>query len=293
MPPKSRKKKEISPNNNSLYEIELLDLEKLKRGELQKIAKQLGLNNTSKSETLKKNILEFIKKSKLSKTTRLDTQLPRDLQDLVFEKVYEMSNPEIENKIKEILDKEEDIGDANMIYNYSKIRKTLKIKHNIKSKELQEKVNYFRNIYIRRGVIRCYFDLKETIDDFTLEALDLLTPKSSDFDNYNRNISVVERRLLSQVKEYNKYAEILKKSYDTHFDKFYVDEFNDLLKSFNKVSKNRVPYLKYGTSGKLSRTVNSTRKIRSKYSYVKSKDKLISSRKVYYIKNNSKKARSL
>ena len=205
MPPKSRKKKEISPSNNSLYEIELLDLEKLKRGELQKIAKQLGLNNTSKSETLKKNILEFIKKSKLSKTTRLDTQLPRDLQDLVFEKVYEMSNPELENKIKEILDKEEGLGDANMVYNYSKIRKALKIKHNIKSKELEEKVNYFRNIYIRRGVVRCYFDLRETIDYLNLQALGALTPKSSHFDNYTRNISIVERRLLNQVKEYNKF----------------------------------------------------------------------------------------
>ena len=124
------------------------DLDSLNRSQLQSLAKKHGIPANSKSETIKTNLKKYTLKSKLSHVTCLDTQLPRDLQNLVFEKVYDMANPEIESLIKAILDKGYRVGDDNMIYDYSKIRKKLKIKHNIKSKELLEKVENFRHIYM-------------------------------------------------------------------------------------------------------------------------------------------------
>lgn len=292
MPSKTRKKNLSDPILHSLFEIELLDLEKLKRGQLQKIAKELGLSATLKSETLRKNIIEYIRKSKLSKTTRLDTQLPREIQDLIFEKVYDMKNPEIDEKIKIYLDHSYRIGDDNIVYNYSKIREALKIKHNIRDRELYEKLEKFRQKYIRLGVVRCYFDLRETIDYLNLEALAHLTPKSSHFDNQNRNINMVENRLLRQIKDYNYYAEILKNRFDSHFDKHYIDALNNLIKSFNKISKKRLPYLKYGTSENVTKN-NTTRKIKSKRSYVKTLNRLLSPSIEYDIKFIKRKERSL
>lgn len=272
MASKSRKKKTISPTNNSLYEIELLDLEKLKRGELQKIAKQLGLSATAKSETLKKNISNYISKSKLSQVTRLDTQLPRDMQDLVFEKVYDMANPEIEQRIKAILDVGYYVGDNNIIYNYSKIREKLKIKHNIKPKELQEKVEKFRHIYVRMGVIYHYFRIKEITEYFEINPEHLT---EDEFDVYSRHIYNTERPLRTAINDYNKRAETLKKDYGSYFDPEYIDEVNDLIKHFRKVAKydksrGKIPYLKYGTPGSTSlNSKYSSRKTRSLREYVK------------------------
>lgn len=272
MASKSRKKKTISPTNNSLYEIELLDLEKLKRGELQKIAKQLGLPATAKSETLKKNIANYIIKSKLSHVTRLDTQLPRELQDLVFENVYNMANPEIEAQIKTILDVGYRVGDDNMIYNYSKIREKLKIKHNIKPKELLEKVENFRHIYVRMGVIYHYFQIKEITEYFEINPEHLT---EDEFDVYSRHIYNIERPLRNAINEYNKRAEKLKKDYGSYFDPEYIDEVNDFIKHFRKVAKydktrGKIPYLKYGTPGSTSlNSKYSSRKTRSLRDYVK------------------------
>ena len=247
-------------------------MEKLKRGELQKIAKQLGLPASAKSETLKKNISNYISKSKLSHVTRLDTQLPRDMQDLVFEKVYDMANPEIEQRIKAILDVGYYVGDSNIIYNYSKIREKLKIKHNIKPKELQEKVEKFRHIYVRMGVIYHYFRIKEITEYFEINPEHLTEDV---FDVYSRHIYNTERPLRTAINDYNKRAEKLKKDYGSYFDPEYIDEVNDFIKHFRKVVKydktrDKIPYLKYGTPGSTSlNSKYSSRKTRSLRDYVK------------------------
>lgn len=281
MSSKSKTRKNISPINNSLYEVELLDLDKLKRGELQKIAKQLGLSATAKSETIKKNISNYIIKSKLSKTTRLDTQLPREIQDLVFEKVYDMANPEIEAQIKTILDKGYRVGDDNMTYDYSKIRKKLKIKHNIKPKELLEKVENFRHIYVRMGVIYHYFEIKEITEYFEINPQHLT---EEDFDVYSRKLYNIEIPLRRAIDEYNKRATKLKKDYGSYFDPEYIDEVNDLIKHFRKVAKydkkvGKIPFLKYGSMKHSRNSLSITKKSRLTKSDIVSRSKSFTRRR--------------
>ena len=248
------------------------DLDSLNRSQLQSLAKKHGIPANSKSETIKTNLKKYTLKSKLSHVTRLDTQLPRDLQDLVYEKVYHMANPEIEAKIKGILDKGYYVGDDNMIYNYSKIREKLKIKHNIKPKELEEKVEKFRHTYVRMGVIYHYFQIKEITEYFEINPEHLT---EDEFDVYGRHIYNIERPLRRAISDYNKRAEKLKKDYGSYFDPEYIDEVNGLLKNIRKVAKydrkiGKIPYLKYGTSGFTSiNSKYSSRKTRSLREYVK------------------------
>lgn len=266
MPPKSKTKKNISPTLLSSQVDDIPeDLDILKRGQLQNLAKKFGISAASKSETIKQNLHKLKKTAKLSRTTRLDTQLPRDLQDLVFEKVYDMANPEIEAQIKAILDKGYRVGDDNMIYDYSKIRKKLKIKHNIKPKELLEKVENFRHIYVRMGVIYHYFQIKEITEYFEINPEHLT---GDEFDVYSRKLYNVERPLRRAINEYNKRADKLKKDYGSYFDPEYIDEVNNLIKHFRKVAKydkkvGKIPYLNYGSTRHSRNSLSITRKSRS------------------------------
>ena len=273
MPSKSKTKKNISPTSLST-QVDTIpdDLDSLKRGQLQSLAKKFGISAASKSETIKQNLLKLRKTVKLSHTTRLDTQLPKEIQDMVFEKVYDMANPEIEERIKAILDVTSYVGDSNIIYNYSKIREKLKIKHNIKPKELQEKVEKFRHIYVRMGVIYHYFRIKEITEYFEINPVHL---REEHFDVYNSHIYNTERPLRTAINDYNKRAETLKKEYGSYFDPLYIDEVNDFIKYFRKVAKydktrGKIPYLKYGTPGSTSLKSNHlSRKTRSLKEYVK------------------------
>ena len=253
------------------------DLDSLNRSQLQSLAKKHGIPANSKSETIKTNLKKYTLKSKLSHVTRLDTQLPRDLQDLVYEKVYHMANPEIEAKIKGILDRGYYVGDDNMIYNYSKIREKLKIKHNIKPKELEEKVEKFRHVYVRMGVIYHYFQIKEITEYFEINPEHLT---EDEFDVYSRHIYNIERPLRHAISDYNKRAEKLKKDYGSYFDPEYIDEVNNLLKNIRKVAKydrkiGKIPYLKYGTPGILSiNSKYSSRKTKSLREYVKKSSRI-------------------
>ena len=271
MPPKSRKStKEKASSSNADYIPD--DLDSLNRSQLQSLAKQYGIAANSKSETIRRNLKNYTRKATMSHVTRLDTQLPRDLQDLVFENVYNMANPEIEAQIKTILDVGYYVGDNNLVYDYSKIRKKLKIKHNIKPKELEDKVEKFRHIYVRMGVIYHFFQIKEITEYFEINPEHLT---EEEFDVYSRHIYNIERPLRNSINEYNKRAEKLKKDYGSYFDPEYIDEVNDLIKHFRKVAKydkktGKIPFLKYGTPGSTSlNSKYSSRKTRSLREYVK------------------------
>ena len=186
----------------------------------------------------------------MSHVTRLDN-LPKNLQDLIFEKVYEMANPELERKIRDFLDRHIYAGDSSIQYNYSKIREKLKIKHNITDRELHKKLEEFRHKYVRHGVVHYYSEIKDILEYF--EVPERFRLDSSDFSNYYRNLKFVEDGLRRNIEQYNKHAEILKRHFDSHINRDYVDEINDFIKRFNKVVKfKRLPYLNYGTIGRNS-----------------------------------------
>tara|TARA_B100000902_G_C27285693_1_gene904303 strand:+ start:726 stop:1592 length:867 start_codon:yes stop_codon:yes gene_type:complete len=251
------------------------DLDSLNRTQLQKLAKKHGIPANSKSETIKTNLKKYTIKSKLTGVTRLDTQLPRDMQDLVFEKVYGMANPEIEAKIKWILDKKSYPGDDYIVYNYSKIRKKLGVKHNFKPKDLQDKVEYFRHKYVRLGVIHHYFQIEEIIEYFDfIDGENEYAREEENFDSYFRKLREAETNLRTAIKKYNIAAKKLKE-FDSYLKVVFIDNINKFINNFRKVAKfdkklGNVPFLKYGTSDLVSiNSKYSSRKTKSLREYVK------------------------
>lgn len=272
MPSKTLKVISISSVNN----IDIPDdLDSLSRVQLQSLAKKYGIAANAKSETIKRNLKKFSLKSKLSHVTRLDTQLPRDIQDLVFDKVYTMANPEIEDKIKKILDVTIYPGDDFIVYNYSKIREKLKIKHNVNQKDLDEKVMRFRHKHVRLGVVHYYYEIQDIIEYFT-EDMNL---ERDDFDVYFRKLYNIEKPLRKAINDYNRSAEILKNHFGSYLRPDYVDEVNDFLKKFREIAKKdrkfgKIPLLNYGTihnigASKVSRKTRSLSPFRSKSSVFK------------------------
>ena len=244
------------------------DLDSLNRTQLQSLAKKHGIPANSKTETIKRNLKNFSLKSKLSHVTRLDTQLPRDMQDLVFEKVYLMANPEIEEKIKSILDKKTYPGDDYLQYNYSKIREKLKIKHNTKEKDLQNKVEIFRHKYVRLGVIYNYFQIEEIIQYFDyIDGVNEYAREDVDFDSYFRKLKPTEQSLRTYIKNYNIAAEKLKE-FDSYIKAEHINKINKFITNFRKVAKfdkklGKIPYLKYGTNTHNPNSLSLTKKTRS------------------------------
>lgn len=240
MSPKSTKEKASGSKLDNIPE----DLGALSRSELQSLAKQYGISAKTKSETIRRNLKNYTRKATISNVTRLDTQLSRNLQDLVFEKVYEMANPEFERKIRDFFDRYIYVGDSIIQYNYSKIREKLKLKHNITDRELHTKLENFRHKYVRVGIIPHYVALQHILENFEVAG------NASDFKNYNRKLKIVENGLRRSIEQYNKHATRLKRHFDSEVNSDYVDGINDFIKRFNNIAPfKRLPYLNYGTIG--------------------------------------------
>ncbi len=285
------KTKKISPTLLSSLTDQIPDnLESLKRLQLQNLAKKFGISANGKSETIKQNLRKLKKNVKLSKTTRLDTQLPRDMQDLIFEKVYNMANPEIETKIKWILDKKSYSGDDYIVYNYSKIRKKLGIKHNFKLKDLQDKVDHFRHKYVRLGVIYYYFQIEEIIEYFDfIDGENEYAREEEDFDSYVRKLRPAEANLRTAIKNYNIAAKKLKE-FGSYIKVEFINKINKFINNFRKIAKHtkkigKIPYLKYGTQLK-NNSLSVTKKSRSTKSDIVSRLKS-------YTKKKSRLTRSI
>jgi len=256
------------------------NLESLNRKQLQSLAKKHGIPANSKSETIKTNLKNYTIKSKLTGVTRLDTQLTRDLQNLVFEKVYDMANPEIEAKIEYILDKKYYPGDHYIVYNYSKIREKLNIKHNFKPKDLKDKVENFRHKYVRLGVINYYFEIEEIIEYFDfIDGENEYAREEEDFDSYFRKLRPTEAKLRTAIKNYNNAAKNLKE-FDSYINVKYINRINKFINNFRKVAKydkklGKIPYLIFGTQGNISSIEGKkTRKIKSLNDLSKNNSKL-------------------
>ena len=151
-------------------------------------------------------------------------------------------------KIRDFLNRPIYAADSSIQYNYSKIREKLKIKHNITDRELYKKIEEFRHKYVRHGVVHYYSEIKDILEYF--EVPERFRLDAADFNNYYRKLKVVENGLRRNIEQYNKHAEILKRHFDSHINRDYVDEINDFIKRFNNVAPfKRLPYLNYGTIG--------------------------------------------
>ena len=241
------------------------NLDILTRSQLQKLAKENGLGATAKSDTLKRNLNRLKLNRTLSNVTRLDTQLPRDLQDLVFKNVYDSINPILDEKIKGYFEVIGYTGNDDIVYDYSKIREALKIKHNITDKILYNKLYEFKMKYVK-PLLSEFTELDNVIIYFEQPTGVTIMHSPNDFKNIMRNINYTEERLRKIISRFNKYAHILKTKFNSQIKEEYLNEVNSYIIAFNKILKMPLPELLYSSNGRNRKTSLSrqTRSVKTK-----------------------------
>ena len=229
-------------------------LNEIKTPELKKLATKFNikLSNSKKFETLRKNFIKKIYDAVIKKREEygakvLYENLPHDIREEIEKKAQLSANPEIEQKIEEIL-RGTNIYRL-MNYDYYKIRSSLEIKHYNTEKEIEIKLREFQIKYIIYGVVQYYYKIDE-----------ILGIISQDIDFQLRNEMFIN--LKEYIEKYNLIAKELKTNFFSSIKPEFIDEINDTIKKFNKKFKKHLPYLKYGTREFLSLRSNSSRKNR-------------------------------
>ena len=186
--------------------------------------------------------------------------LPDVIQSEIEKKAQLSANPEIEQKIEEIL-RGTDIYRL-MNYDYYKIRSSLEIKHYNTEEEIEIKLREFQINYIIKGVLH-YYSLIEDILGIIIQDVSPAERRYVDFQSRNDSFNRMFINLKEYIEKYNLIAKELKTNFFSSIKPELIGEINDTIKIFNKKFKKHLPYLKYGTRQFLSLRSNSSRKNRS------------------------------
>lgn len=200
------------------------------------------------------------KKSPLPITTRLN-KLPFHLQKHIYDIVTEEQYPLKEEIIRRDLANNYIVGLDLMIYDPSKIRKTLKIKQYTKEKQIREIIMDFRRDYI--------FPLTNLF----LEIQDiyfLFDQQSRDYSYYENNINYAEKKLRQLINDFNKIATRVEKLFNSYIIPDRIQELNNFIMKLNMILSKKLPLLRnygsnisYRTTSNNSKINSKTRKIRS------------------------------
>lgn len=200
------------------------------------------------------------KKSPLPITTRLN-KLPFHLQKHIYDIVTEEQYPLKEEIIRRDLANNYIVGLDLMIYDPSKIRKTLKIKQYTKEKQIREIIMDFRRDYI--------FPLTNLF----LEIQDiyfLFDQESRDYSYYENNINYAEKKLRQLINDFNKIASKVEKLFNSYIIPDRIQEINNFIMKLNMILSKKLPLLRnygsnisYRTTSNNSKINSKTRKIRS------------------------------
>lgn len=200
------------------------------------------------------------KKSPLPITTRLN-KLPFHLQKHIYDIVTEEQYPLKEEIIRRDLANNYIVGLDLMIYDPSKIRKTLKIKQYTKEKQIREIIMDFRRDYI--------FPLTNLF----LEIQDiyfLFDQESRDYSYYENNINYAEKKLRQLINDFNKIASKVEKLFNSYIIPDRIQEMNNFIMKLNMILSKKLPLLRnygsnisYRTTSNNSKINSKTRKIRS------------------------------
>lgn len=148
-----------------------------------------------------------------------------------------------------------------MIYDPSKIRKTLKIKQYNKEKQIKELIMDFRRDYI--------FPLTNLF----LEIQDiyfLFDQESREYSYYENNINYAEKKLRQLIIDFNKIASKVEKLFNSYIIPDRIQEINNFIMKLNMILSKKLPLLRnygsnisYRTTSNNSKINSKTRKIRS------------------------------
>lgn len=248
------------------YISSLKILNKITKPQLKKHAEKLNIQlRDATVATLRKNFIKEIYFAVIEKRKKHGAKvsyenIPDDLWREIEEKIKLSANPEIEQKIEEIL-KRTNIYRL-MNYDYYKIRSSLEIKHYTTKEEIEIKVGEFQDKYIIYGVVHYYYQIEDILGIIIQDVSPAEIP-NVDFQARNDSFNEMFINLKEYIQKYNLIAKELKTNFFSSIKPEFIDEINDTIKIFNKKFKKHLPYLKYGTRGFLSHQPNSSRKNRS------------------------------
>lgn len=247
------------------YISSLTILDKINASDLKKLARELNINlSNAKVQTLRKNFIKKIYLAVIEKRKEYGAKvshenIPDDLWREIEKKIEQSTNPEIEQKIEQIL-RRTNIYQL-MNYDYYKIRSSLEIKHYTTEKEIEIKVREFQNNYIIDGVVHYYYQIEDILGIIIQDVSPADIPYV-DFQLRNDAFNKMLIDLKEYIEKYNQLAKELKTFFFSSIKPEIIDEINDTIKKFNKKFKKHLPYLKYGTRGFLSNRSNSSKKNR-------------------------------
>jgi hypothetical protein len=200
------------------------------------------------------------KKSPLPITTRLN-KLPFHLQKHIYDIVTEEQYPLKEEIIRRELANNYIVGLDLMIYNPSKIRKTLKIKQYNKEKQIRELIMDFRKDYIF-PLTNLFLEIQNIYFLFDQE--------SRDYSYYESNINYAEKKLRQLINDFNIIATKVEKLFNSYIIPDRIQEINNFIMKLNMILSKKLPLLRnygsnisYRTTSNNSKINSKTRKIRS------------------------------
>ena len=261
---------EINRNSSHIdkYISNLKILNKITKPQLKKHAEKFDIKlRDATVPTLRKNFIKeiyfaVIEKRKKFGAKVLYENLPDDIQIEIEKKAQLSANPEIEQKIEEILGEDVYNTIQFMNYDYCKIRSSLGIKHDTKIREIKKIIEDFQINYIIKGVLH-YYSLIEDILGIIIQDVSPAERRYVDFQSRNDSFNRMFINLKEYIEKYNLIAKELKTNFFSSIKPELIGEINDTIKIFNKKFKKHLPYLKYGTRQFLSLRSNSSRKNRS------------------------------
>mgnify|MGYP001462929628 CR=1 FL=1 len=206
-------------------------------------------------------------KSKLpdSGISRLD-KLPIEIKNQIYDNNYSEMYPFFLQHIQYRLDIP--CVRNNIVYDYDKIIKKLKIKNsdiknfnNIKDKrnfkDFNKKIDYFIHTYVTPTIIE-YEEIMEII-----EPLSVYNERNHDFEYYLNKINLVESRLKTHINKFNKLLHILKSKFNCNFNLIQVIFINNAIYHLNKVTKKLLPTItSKKNSIRYTRSLNDLKKSR-------------------------------
>ena len=200
------------------------------------------------------------KKSPLPITTRLN-KLPFHLQKHIYDIVTEEQYPLKEEIIRRDLANNYIVGLDLMIYDPSKIRKTLKIKQYNKEKQIREIIMDFRRDYIF-PLTNLFLEMQNIYFLFDQE--------SRDYSYYESNINYAQKKLRQLINDFNKIASKVEKLFNSYIIPDRIQEMNNFIMKLNMILSKKLPLLRnygsnisYRTTSNNSKINSKTRKIRS------------------------------
>lgn len=201
---------------------------------------------TSKKSKSKSKTKSKLVDSGISRLDKLPTEIRSQIYNNNYFEIFPFFLKHLQTKLENLKLR---VNYRYLHYDHKKIIQKLKIKNSdIKNfnnindernfKDFNKKIHDFINNYITPLVIE-YGQIRDII-----EPLSVNEERNHDFEYLNNIINIVEFRLKTHIKKFNKLLYILRSKYNSDFNLDELDFINNAINSLNKVTKKLLPTIK-------------------------------------------------